>query len=125
MIGDSAVAVHPDDERYKQFHGRKVFTPVRNKTIPIVCDAICVDMNFGTGVVKITPAHDPNDFEVGKRHNLEFFDMLKQNGVCNSPENKRFDDMFRFDARIEMITFMTELGLYNGKEANEMSIKRS
>lgn len=125
MIGDSAIAVHPDDERYKKFHGKKVFTPVRNRTIPIVCDSICVDMNFGTGVVKITPAHDPNDFEVGKRHNLDFIDMLKPTGECSSPENPRFDGMFRFDARIDMIRFMTELGLYNDKKPNEMTIKLS
>ena len=72
MLGDTAVAVHPDDPRYKHLHGKYVIHPINGRRIPIICDPILVDMNFGTGAVKITPAHDPNDFECGKRHNLEF-----------------------------------------------------
>ena len=72
MLGDTAVAVHPDDPRYKHLHGKYVIHPITGRRIPIVCDPILVDMNFGTGAVKITPAHDTNDFECGKRHNLEF-----------------------------------------------------
>ena len=70
MLGDTAIAVHPDDERYKDIVGKNVLLPLVNKEIPVVADYY-VDKEFGTGAVKITPAHDPNDFEVGKRHNLE------------------------------------------------------
>lgn len=63
MLGDTAVAVHPDDPRYKHLHGKYVIHPINHRRIPIICDPILVDMNFGTGAVKITPAHDPNDFE--------------------------------------------------------------
>ncbi len=72
MLGDTAVAVHPKDPRYTHLHGKYVIHPINGRRIPIICDDILVDMNFGTGAVKITPAHDPNDFECGKRHNLEF-----------------------------------------------------
>ena len=69
MLGDTAVAVHPEDERYKHLVGKKVLLPLMNREIPIIADEM-VDREFGTGAVKITPAHDPNDFEVGKRHQL-------------------------------------------------------
>lgn len=72
MLGDTAVAVHPKDPRYTHLHGKYVIHPINGRRIPIICDDILVDMSFGTGAVKITPAHDPNDFECGKRHNLEF-----------------------------------------------------
>lgn len=72
MLGDTAVAVHPKDPRYTHLHDKYVIHPINGRRIPIVTDDILVDMNFGTGAVKITPAHDPNDFECGKRHNLEF-----------------------------------------------------
>ena len=72
MLGDGAVAVHPEDPRYKHLHGKFVVHPFNGRRIPIICDAQLVDMAFGTGAVKITPAHDPNDYECGKRHNLEF-----------------------------------------------------
>ena len=75
MLGDSGVAVNPSDERYKHLVGKRVFLPIVKKYIPVVADRY-VDMEFGTGVVKMTPAHDPNDFEVGKRHNLEFINIL-------------------------------------------------
>ena len=77
MLGDTAVAVHPDDPRYKHLHGKYVIHPINHRRIPIICDPILVDMNFGTGAVKITPAHDPNDFECGKRHNLEFIKWVR------------------------------------------------
>ena len=70
MLGDTAVAVNPDDDRYKDLVGKKLLLPIVNRELPVIADSY-VDMEFGTGVVKITPAHDPNDFEVGKRHNLE------------------------------------------------------
>ena len=79
MLGDTAVAVHPDDERYKHLVGKNVILPLVNKEIPIVADEY-VEMDFGTGVVKITPAHDPNDFEVGLRHNLPVINVMNEDG---------------------------------------------
>lgn len=84
MLGDTAVAVHPNDERYKHLHGKFVKHPfIQGRKIPIVTDDIIVDMSFGTGAVKITPAHDPNDYEVGKRHDLEFINILNDDGTLN------------------------------------------
>ncbi len=82
MLGDTAVAVHPDDERYQDLIGEKVLLPIVNKEIPIIADHY-VDMEFGTGVVKITPAHDPNDFAVGNRHNLERINVMNDDGTMN------------------------------------------
>lgn len=79
MLGDTAVAVHPDDERYTHLHGKYIKHPFCNRRIPILCDDF-VDREFGTGAVKITPAHDPNDYEVGKRHNLPFITIFDDEG---------------------------------------------
>ena len=97
MLGDSAVAVNPSDERYQHLVGRKVLLPIVNRQIPIVADSY-VDMEFGTGVVKITPAHDPNDFEVGKRHNLEQINILNDDATINENGGK-FEGMDRYEAR--------------------------
>jgi valyl-tRNA synthetase len=83
MLGDTAIAVHPDDERYKHLHGKFVVHPFLDRRIPIVTDEIAVDMAFGTGAVKITPAHDFNDYEVGKRNNLAFINILNEDGTFN------------------------------------------
>lgn len=83
MLGDTAIAVHPDDERYKHLHGKFAVHPFVNRRIPIVTDAITVDMEFGTGAVKITPAHDPNDYECAKRNNLEFINLMNDDGTYN------------------------------------------
>lgn len=83
MLGDTAVAVHPDDPRYKHLHGKFVIHPFNGRRIPIITDAITVDMEFGTGAVKITPAHDPNDFECGQRNNLEFISLMNDDGTYN------------------------------------------
>lgn len=99
MLGDTAVAVHPEDARYKHLHGKHVIHPFSNRKIPIVTDAELVDMSFGTGAVKITPAHDPNDYECGKRHNLEFITMLTPDGTINE-NGAPFTGMMRYDARI-------------------------
>src|SRR5690606_37270982 len=86
LFGDTAVAVHPDDPRYKDMIGKHVILPLTGREIPIIADEY-VDPNFGTGAVKITPAHDPNDFEVGKRHNLERLQVIDFNGtMINVPE---------------------------------------
>ena len=97
MLGDTAVAIHPDDERYKHLHGKKVLLPLLNKEIPIVTDTY-VDMEFGTGVVKITPAHDPNDFEVGQRHNLPIVKVLDETAHMTADCGK-YAGMDRYDAR--------------------------
>ena len=90
LFGDTAVAVNPDDERYKSIVGKKVYVPLVNREIPIIADSY-VEKEFGTGMVKITPAHDPNDYEVGKRHNLEVLEVITKEGIISdiAPENIR------------------------------------
>jgi valyl-tRNA synthetase len=99
MLGDTAVAVHPEDPRYLHLHGKFVIHPFNNRRIPIILDAELVDMEFGTGAVKITPAHDPNDYECGKRHDLEFITMLTPDGAINH-NGAPFEGLMRYDARI-------------------------
>ncbi len=122
MLGDTAVAVHPDDPRYKHLHGKNVVHPfVPGRKIPIVADSIIVDMEFGTGAVKITPAHDPNDYEVGKRHNLEFVNILNDDGTLN--ENcGDFAGMKRFSARRAVIDKLKEIGSYVETKDNPMTV---
>ena len=122
MLGDTAVAVHPDDARYKDVQGKHVIHPFNGRKIPIICDAELVDMSFGTGAVKITPAHDPNDFQTGKRHNLEFINMLTEEGMINDEGGDRFKGMKRFAARPAVIAALDELGLYRGKVDNPMRL---
>ena len=109
MLGDTAVAVNPDDDRYKSFKGKKVLLPIVNREIPIVEDSY-VDMEFGTGVVKITPGHDPNDFEVGKRHGLEEINILNDDATINSNGGK-FAGMDRYAAREAIVKELDEMGL--------------
>lgn len=91
MLGDTAIAVHPDDVRYKHLHGMFVEHPfVEGRRMPIVVDSVVVDMEFGTGAVKITPAHDPNDYEVGVRHGLEFINILNDDGTLNANAGEKF-----------------------------------
>jgi len=91
MLGDTAIAVHLDDTRYLHLHGKFVQHPfVPDRRIPIVTDSIIVDMEFGTGAVKITPAHDPNDYEVGLRHGLEFVNILNDDGTLNANVGDKF-----------------------------------
>ncbi|SYW79616.1 putative VAS1 - valyl-tRNA synthetase [Ustilago hordei] len=122
MLGDTAVAVHPDDPRYKHLHGKNVVHPfVQGRKIPIVADSIIVDMEFGTGAVKITPAHDPNDYEVGKRHDLEFINILNDDGTLN--ENcGEFAGMKRFSARRVVIDKLKEIGNYIETKDNPMTV---
>ena len=98
MLGDTAIAVHPDDERYRHLVGRTVLLPIMNREIPVVADEH-VDPKFGTGAVKVTPAHDPNDFEIGRRHNLPAPTILDE-GAQIIDTGTRFDGMDRFDARV-------------------------
>ncbi|HEX3022487.1 MAG TPA: valine--tRNA ligase [Lachnospiraceae bacterium] len=109
LLGDSAVAVHPDDERYQHLIGKMVMLPLVDKEIPVVADSY-VDKEFGTGVVKITPAHDPNDFEVGKRHNLPEINIMNDNATINELGGK-YAGMDRYEARKAMVADLDALGL--------------
>ena len=109
MLGDTAVAVHPDDDRYKDIVGKKLMLPIINREIPVIADAY-VDREFGTGVVKITPAHDPNDFEVGKRHNLPEINILNDDATINENGGK-FCGMDRYAAREAIVKELDEMGL--------------
>ncbi len=82
ILGDTAVCVHPEDERFTKFHGKKVLVPLVNRPVPIIVDGY-VDREFGTGALKITPAHDINDYELGLKHNLESIDIFNENGTLN------------------------------------------
>ncbi|GEK36615.1 valine--tRNA ligase [Enterococcus thailandicus] len=108
MLGDTAVAVHPDDERYQELIGKTVILPLVNKEIPVVADTY-VDMEFGTGVVKITPAHDPNDFEVGNRHDLPRVNVMNEDGTMNELAGK-YAGMDRFEARKSVVNDLKEIG---------------
>jgi valyl-tRNA synthetase len=109
MLGDTAVAVHPEDERYQRFVGRKVLLPLMNRGIPVIADSY-VDREFGTGVVKITPAHDPNDFEIGKRHSLAEIDVMTDTGMMSEAAGK-YAGLERFAARGRIVAELKELGL--------------
>ncbi len=109
MLGDTAVAVHPEDDRYKHLIGKKVLLPLMDREIPVVADTY-VERDFGTGVVKITPAHDPNDFEVGLRHNLEIINIMNEDATINENGGK-YAGMNRFDARKQVVEDLKALGL--------------
>ncbi|MCI9315271.1 MAG: valine--tRNA ligase [Lachnospiraceae bacterium] len=109
MLGDTAVAVNPNDERYTYLKGRQVWLPIVNKPIPVVEDEY-VDMEFGTGVVKITPAHDPNDFEVGRRHNLPEVNIMNDDATINANGGK-YEGMDRYEARKQIVKELEAEGL--------------
>ncbi|PID29905.1 MAG: valine--tRNA ligase [Candidatus Cloacimonadota bacterium] len=110
MLGDVAVAVHPEDERYKSLIGKELILPLTGRTIPVIADSY-VDKEFGTGCVKITPAHDPNDFEVGARHNLEQIIVMDEHGEMNERAGKDFNGMPRYEARKKIIEMLKEQNL--------------
>ena len=109
LLGDTAVAVHPDDERYQALIGKTVILPLMNREIPIIADEY-VEQDFGTGVVKITPAHDPNDFEVGNRHNLPRINVMNDDATMNELAGK-YEGMDRFVARKAIVKDLEEAGL--------------
>jgi valyl-tRNA synthetase len=109
MLGDTAVAVNPDDERYKNIIGKKLILPLMNREIPIIADEY-VEKDFGTGMVKITPAHDPNDFEVGLRHNLPVVNVMNETATINENGGK-YKGMSRYEARKAIVKDLEELGL--------------
>ncbi|KAF2754315.1 valyl-tRNA synthetase [Pseudovirgaria hyperparasitica] len=120
MLGDSGIAVHPDDERYKHLIGKKAKHPFVDRELPIVADTY-VEKDFGTGAVKLTPAHDQNDFELGKRHNLAFINILNDDGTLNQNGGK-FAGQKRFDVRYTVVKELTDLGLFVKQEDNPMKI---
>jgi len=109
MLGDTAVAVHPEDERFKHLVGKKALLPLMNREIPIIADEM-VDREFGTGAVKITPAHDPNDFEAGRRHNLPEIDVMTADGRMSSAAGA-YAGLDRFEARKKVVEDLKALGL--------------
>ena len=109
LLGDSALAVNPDDERYTDLIGKEVYLPLTDRKIPVIADSY-VDKEFGTGVVKITPAHDPNDFEVGKRHNLPEINILNDDATINNLGGK-YAGMDRYEARKAMVADLDAQGL--------------
>ena len=123
LFGDTAVAVNPDDERYKKYIGKHVVLPIVNKLIPIVADEHA-DMEFGTGVVKITPAHDPNDFEVGNRHNLERIIVMNPDATMNEHAGK-YCGMDRFACREALVKDLEEAGLLISIEKMTHSVGHS
>ncbi|GLC88419.1 valine--tRNA ligase [Lysinibacillus piscis] len=123
MLGDSGVAVHPNDERYQHLIGKTVILPIVGREIPIVADDY-VDMEFGTGVVKMTPAHDPNDFEVGNRHNLERILVMNEDGTMNELAGK-YNGMDRFDCRKQIVADLQEAGVLIRIEEHMHSVGHS
>ena len=115
MLGDTAVAVNPDDERYQHLKGKNVILPILNKPIPIIFDKYS-DPEKGSGAVKITPAHDFNDFEVGKRHNLEVINILNHDATINENGTKEFEGLDRFEARKKVVDVFKSLNLFVKKE---------
>ena len=109
LLGDTAIAVHPDDERYKDIVGKMCKLPLTDREIPIVADYY-VDKEFGTGAVKITPAHDPNDFEVGKRHNLPEINIMNDDATINEQYGGKYAGMDRYEARKAMVADLEEQG---------------
>ena len=123
MLGDSAVAVHPDDSRYTHLIGKTIDLPLTNRQIEIIADDY-VDMEFGTGCVKITPAHDFNDYEMGQRHNLEIINILTDDAKINDTVKSDYIGMDRFDARKQMVKDLDEKGLLEKIEPHKLMVPR-
>ncbi|MEO7093257.1 MAG: valine--tRNA ligase [Polyangiales bacterium] len=123
MLGDTAVAVHPDDDRYKHLVGRMLKHPFVDRRIPIIADPILVDMAFGTGAVKVTPAHDFNDFATGKRHQLPMINLLNKDGTMNDQAGE-FKGLDRFVARKAVKKKLAELGFERGTKKHRLAVPR-
>lgn len=121
MLGDTAVAVNGSDKRYKDLVGKTILLPLTNREIPIIADEY-VDAEFGTGAVKITPAHDPNDYQVGERHNLEQLLVMNLDGTMNAAAGAEFDGMDRFAAREKVVAMFDELGLLEKVDDYEITL---
>ena len=123
MLGDTAVAVHPDDPRYAPLVGERAILPLADREIPIVADE-SVEAEFGTGMVKVTPAHDPNDFEIAGRTGLEILNIFTPEGRTNDSVPEPFRNLDRFEARKSVVKALLERGLYAGDEPHEYSVPR-
>ncbi len=123
ILGDTAVAVHPDDERYRDYVGKMAFVPMLNREIPIIADAY-VNMAFGTGALKVTPGHDPNDFEIGQRHGLAIVNILNKDATLNQHAGP-YAGLDRFDARKKLWADMEAAGLTIKTEPHTLSVPRS
>ena len=121
LFGDTAVAVNPDDERYKNIVGKKVIIPVVGREIPIIADSY-VEKEFGTGMVKITPAHDPNDYEVGKRHNLEVLQAISKSGVMTDIAGEKYEGLGLLEAREKLVAELKEIGALEKVEPYSHSV---
>jgi valyl-tRNA synthetase len=124
MLGDTAVAVHPNDERYKHLIGKTVTIPLVSRDIPIIADGQLVDPSLGTGCVKVTPAHDPNDYACGLRHKLPMINILNPDGTINENGGK-YAGMDRYQAREAVTEDMEKLGFFEGREDREIPLKFS
>ncbi|MGQ0635769.1 MAG: valine--tRNA ligase [Planctomycetaceae bacterium] len=124
MLGDTAVAVHPDDERYQKLIGKLVKIPLVDREIPIIADPVLVDRNLGTGCVKVTPAHDPNDYACGRRHKLPLINILNPDGTLNENAG-RWQGMDRYQARDSVVAEMEKLGHLVKVEDREIEIAHS
>lgn len=120
MLGDTGVAVHPEDERYRHLIGRNVILPLMNRAIPVIADEY-VDKEFGTGAVKVTPAHDPNDFEMGLRHNLEQITVMTDTGVMNENAGP-YQGLDRFECRKRVVADLEGLGLLEKIEDHQHAV---
>ena len=123
MLGDSAVAVHPDDERYQHLVGQSISLPLSNRKIPIIADDY-VDMEFGTGCVKITPAHDFNDYEIGQRHSLEIINVLTHDAKTNSNAPSDYQDLDRFEARKRIVADLEKQNLIEKIDPHTLMVPR-
>ena len=123
MLGDTAVAVHPEDDRYKHLVGENIVLPLTERKIPIIADEY-VDRDFGTGCLKITPAHDFNDFEIGTKHDLEIISVLDQAGKINCSECPKYQGLDRFEARRRIVEDLDAVGLMQGIEDYPLTVPR-
>ena len=123
MLGDTAIAVHPHDDRYKKFIGRFAVLPIVGRRIPIIADDF-VDSAFGTGMVKVTPAHDPNDYLMGQRHNLEQKNIMDETGRLNESVPKQYEGMDRFEARKKIVKDLEEQGFLVKTEEHVHNVGR-
>ncbi len=121
MLGDTAVAIHPDDERYFNLPGKEVVLPLTPRTIPIIQDQY-VEMSFGTGALKVTPAHDPNDFEIGVRHQLESIKVIGDDGKMTAEAGSQFEGLDRFACREAVVAMLKEQGLLVRIEKHDHSV---
>ena len=121
MLGDTAVAVNPKDERYTAIVGRQIALPLTDRTIPVIADDY-VDLEFGTGCVKVTPAHDPNDFEIGRRHDLPQILVMDEHGVMNAEAGADFDGMDRYACRAKVVELLEKQGLLEKIDKHEHAV---